>query len=97
MFDHYSQSQKRRRVANPALLAVATAVMVIFSASTIWAVLWLLEFLGFQTRIAPIEISYDPYEDGTTLEELTGGGAPPALLEPEAPADSASESPTPPK
>jgi len=97
VFDHYNKSQQRRRVANPALLAAATAVMITFSAGTIWGVLWLMEFLGFQTAIAPVEITYDPYEDGTTLEDLTGGGGPPALTEPEAPADPASETPSPPK
>ena len=62
----------------------------------IWAVLWLMAFLGFRTTIPPVEITYDPYEDGTTLEDLTAEGIP-ALPEVEEPADPASGTPSPPK
>lgn len=78
MFEHYSPEATARPLRTPALIA-ATVGMIGLFALTVYAVIWLLDLLGFSNVVLPVEISYDPYENGDTLEDLIGGDAPPPI------------------
>lgn len=64
MFDHYQHQEQPRRI-RPVLL-VASAVAVFASLTVfMWGARLLLEAFGYRFEIAPIEVTYDPFEDGT--------------------------------
>ena len=64
------------------MLAAATAAMITLSGATIYGVAWLMSALGFQSEEPPVEVTYDPFDDGTTLEDLLGAEALPPPLGP---------------
>ncbi len=53
--------------------------MITVAGTTIYAAAWLMSLLGFSAKLAPIEVTYDPYDDGSTLESLIDGDQPPLL------------------
>jgi hypothetical protein len=79
LFDHYTDSERRRRTVSPRLLLLATASMIGVAIFTIYAVAWLMSALGFRSRPLPVEVTYDPFEDGSTLEQVIGGDVPPPI------------------
>ena len=82
MFEHYQPEDVARRPVRPSLLAAATAGMIALAGGAIYGVAWLMSALGFQSEEPPVEITYDPFEDGTTLEDLLGREASPPPLPP---------------
>lgn len=64
MFTHYQQQERPRRI-RPALLALS--IVAVFASLTVfmWGARLLLEAFGYRFELAPIEITYDPFEDGT--------------------------------
>ena len=79
MFDHYSRLESTRSPLSPLVLSLATALMILLGGGTIWFVAYLMSLLGFYAKPPPVEVTYDPYKDGTTLEQMLGGGAPPPI------------------
>ena len=80
MFDHI-QHQRERRGPNRTLLLAATAGMVGAFGLISWACLRLLSMLGFTNVIPPVEVTYDPYDDGTELRDLLGPDEVPRSLD----------------
>jgi hypothetical protein len=81
MFEHLKQREKRRfRIDRTALLA-ALVVMVVVVLGVTYGVVFLLDALGLGLNRAPVEVTYDPFQDGTQLEELLGPDEVPPELE----------------
>lgn len=67
MFDQIREPKQRVQVNRTALLT-ATAVVVAVFIGVIFTSLWLLDALGLSIGpdpLGPVEVWYDPYEDGT--------------------------------
>ncbi len=71
MFDHIQQ-QRRPSGPNRALLVLATVSMLGVFALIVYACLWVLSLLGLTNIVQPVEVSFDPYGDGTELQDLLG-------------------------
>ncbi len=64
MFDHYQHQAQAKRV-RPVLLVVSTLAIFLSLTVIMWGARLLLEAFGYTFEIAPIEVTYDPFEDGT--------------------------------
>lgn len=81
MFEHLQQREKRRfRIDRTALLA-ALATMAVVILGVTYGVVFLLDALGLGLGRDPVEVTYDPFDDGTQLEELLGPDEVPPTLE----------------
>ncbi|MCB9763403.1 MAG: hypothetical protein H6739_26790 [Alphaproteobacteria bacterium] len=70
MFEQIRHEPRARAPLNPLALAAATLAMVVGTGALAWACLWFLSQLGFTNRDPVVEVTYDPYDDGSTLEQL---------------------------
>jgi len=63
VFDHYQHRDQPRRVRPVLLLASG---LVLFATLTVfmWGARALLEAVGYRFDRLPVEVTYDPYEDG---------------------------------
>lgn len=80
MFDHI-QKPPETTGPNRTVLLAATAGTLGAVGLIVYGCLWVLSMLGFTNKIPPVEVTYDPYEDGTDLEDLLGEGEVPLQLE----------------
>ncbi len=80
MFDHI-QHKRERRGPDRTMLLAATAGMIGAFALIGWGCLKLLSMLGFTNVIPLVEVTYDPYEDGTELQDLLGADEVPVSLD----------------
>ena len=59
---------------NLAALVTATAATAALIGMLVWGVLWVLSMLGLSNKTDPVEVSYEPLDDGRRLEELYPDG-----------------------
>ena len=78
MFEHYQQ-ENAQAAFRPGILALALSLMagVLFLITK--GVVWILNFLGLSAGVPPVEVFYEPYEDGKRLEEILEGALPSPL------------------
>jgi hypothetical protein len=94
MFDHLQRAPTDRPKLNLGALAAATVGTVAILGMLVWGVLWVLTMLGLGRRPDPVEVSYEPLDDGRRLEELLPDGEV-RPLRPLVPNDEAAEAPPP--
>ena len=80
MFDHIQHPPKRTG-PNPRLLLVATLGTLLAFGGIAYGCLWVLSKLGLTNVVQPVEVTFDPYEDGTQMEDLLGEDGVPFELE----------------
>lgn len=85
MFDHI-QHQPKRTGPNRTVLLAATLGTVVAFGGIAYACLVVLSKLGLTNVVQPVEVTFDPYEDGTQMEDLLGEDGVPYALEELAPA-----------
>jgi hypothetical protein len=95
MFDHLQQAPQDRPKVNLGALAVATAATAALLGMLVWGVLWVLSMLGLGNKPDPVEVSYEPLDDGRRFEELLPDGVV-RPLRPLVPNDEAAETLPPP-
>lgn len=74
MFDHLQHEPVNRPKVNLAALVTATAATAALIGVLVWGVLWVLSMLGLSNKTDPVEVSYEPLDDGRRLEELYPDG-----------------------
>jgi len=79
VFDHI-QHQRPPSGPNRVLLVFATLGMVGAFGLIVYGCLWTLSILGFTNISQPVEVTFDPFEDGTQLQDLLGPGEVPEEL-----------------
>ena len=82
MFDSIKQSERERRpaVSRTMLLAATAGTLVVFGGIG-YGCLYVLSALGLTNVRAPVEVSYTPYEDGRTMEDILEGDVPVELVD----------------
>ena len=74
MFDHLQHEPVNRPKVNLGALVTATAATAALIGMLVWGVLWVLSMLGLGNKVDPVEVSYEPLDDGRRLEELLPDG-----------------------
>ena len=82
MFDRIKQTEAQRRppVSRTMLLAATAGTLLVFGGIG-YGCLMLLSALGLSNIRQPVEVSYTPYEDGRTMEDILDGDVPVELVD----------------